>query len=178
MLQRLRRIDEQIVKRMSGIHRPALDRLMVIFTYAGTGAIIWWSAFVIPFFITARFRRVGMIMTTALVFNFLIGEIIIKKLVGRVRPSDSIADDDMKINKPKDHSFPSGHSASSFCAFTVTAWCCPVWIWAPALVLASCIAFSRMYLRVHYFTDVIGGAILGIIDGSLVTLFFKLVVFK
>ena len=178
MFQRLRMIDERIVKKMSGIHRPALDRLMVIFTYAGTGAIIWWSAFVIPFFITARFRRVGMILTTALVFNFLIGEIIIKKLVGRVRPSDSIADDDMKINKPKDHSFPSGHSASSFCAFTVLFWTCPVWMWLPALFLASTIAFSRMYLRVHYFTDVMGGIILGLLDGSLVTLIFQCFLFR
>ena len=56
-------------------------------------------------------------------------------------------------------------------------WCCPVWIWLPALALAGTIAFSRMYLRVHYLTDVIGGVLLGLIDGSLMTLFFHSVVF-
>ena len=177
MFQKLRKFDEKVVDRMSGIHRPVLDRVMVMFTYAGMGGLIWWVLFVIPFLITRRFRETSAIMTAALGVNYLIGEIIIKKLVGRVRPSEQIADDDMKINKPKDHSFPSGHSASSFCAFTVTFWCCPFWIWLPALLLASTIAFSRMYLRVHYFTDVIGGIILGVLDGSLVTLFFKTVVF-
>lgn len=84
----------------------------------------------------------------------------------------------MKINKPKDHSFPSGHSASSFCAFTVTAWCCPPWIWIPALILAGAIAFSRMYLRVHYLTDVLGGIVLGVINGTWVTLIFRTFIFK
>lgn len=177
MFQKLRMFDEKVVERMSGIHRPALDRTMVLFTYAGTGGLIWWVAFVIPFLITRRFRETSAIMTAALIFNFIIGEIIIKKSVGRDRPSTQIADDDMKINKPKDHSFPSGHSASSFCAFTVTLLCCPFWIWLPALALACTIAFSRMYLRVHYFTDVLGGIVLGIVDGSLVTLFFKTFVF-
>ena len=121
---------------------------------------------------------ITLILTAALGFNYLLGEIIIKKLVGRDRPSTRISDEDMKISKPKDHSFPSGHSASSFCAFTVTLWCCPVWVWLPALLVASTISFSRMYLRVHYLTDVLGGVLLGILDGSLVTLFFRLVVFK
>ena len=178
MLKKLRAIDQKIVDRMSAIHRPALDRVMVIFTYAGTGAMIWWVLFVVPFLLSRRFRETSAIMTAALVVNYLLGEVIIKKCVGRVRPSAQISDEDMKINKPKDHSFPSGHSASSFCAFTVTAWCCPAWIWAPALALACTIAFSRVYLRVHYFTDVLAGALLGIIDGSLVTLFFRAVVFN
>lgn len=177
MFQKLRAVDMRIVERMSCIHRPVLDKVMVIFTYAGTGAFIWWVTLVIPFLITRRFRETSAILTAALGVNYLLGEIIIKKLVGRARPSNLISDEDMKINKPKDHSFPSGHSASSFCAFTVTLWCCPVWIWLPALVLAAAIAFSRMYLRVHYLTDVIGGIMLGFLNGSLVTLFFKLVVF-
>lgn len=178
MFQKLRTADEWVFARMADIHRPVLDKVMVLFTYAGTGAMVWWIAFVIPMLISRRFRETSAIMTAALVFNYLLGEIIIKKSVGRARPSSRISDEDMKINKPKDHSFPSGHSASSFCAFTVTAWCCPYWIWLPALALAGTIAFSRMYLRVHYLTDVIGGVVLGVLDGSLVTILFRLFVFK
>ena len=177
MFQKLRMLDEKVVERMSVIHRPVLDKIMVLFTYAGTGGFIWLIGFVIPMLISRRFRETGVIMMAALGFNFILGEIIIKKSVGRDRPSTRISDDDMKINKPKDHSFPSGHSASSFCAFTVTLLCCPVWIWLPALALAGTIAFSRMYLRVHYLTDVIGGIVLGVMDGSLVTILFKLFVF-
>lgn len=178
MFQKLRSLDTRVVERMTEIHRPVIDRVMVLFTYAGTGALIWWLLFVIPFLITRRFRETSAIMTAALGFNYLLGEIVIKKKVGRDRPSMRISDEDMKINKPKDPSFPSGHSASSFCAFTVTLWCCPVWIWIPALMLAGAIAFSRVYLRVHYLTDVIGGVMLGLLDGSLITLFFKLYVFQ
>lgn len=177
MFRKLRILDERVVERMSQIHRPVLDKLMVMFTYAGTGGFIWWILFILPFLISRPYRRTGIILTAAIGFNYVLGEIIIKKSVGRARPSTLIADEDMKIHKPKDHSFPSGHSASSFCAFSVMFWCCPVWIWLPALALAGTIAFSRMYLRVHYLTDVIGGVLLGLIDGSLMTLFFHSVVF-
>ena len=177
MFQKLRMLDEKVVERMSEIHRPVLDKIMVMFTYAGTGGMVWWVCFVIPMLISRRFRETSIILTAALCFNFLMGEIIIKKSVGRDRPSTRISDDDMKINKPKDHSFPSGHSASSFCASTVMLLCCPAWIWAPALALACTIAFTRMYLRVHYLTDVLGGILLGVLDGSLVTLLFRLFVF-
>ena len=124
MLEKLRKIDTRVVERMSQIHRPVLDKIMVIFTYSGTGALVWWVLYVIPLLI-ARHFRVGIILTTSLGINYVLGEILIKKKVGRMRPSEQISDEDMKINKPKDHSFPSGHSASSFCAFTVLFWTCP-----------------------------------------------------
>ena len=177
MFQKLRNADEWVFDRMANIHRPVLDKIMVVFTYAGTGALIWWAAYVIPLLIARQFK-IGIILTTALGINYVLGEILIKKKVGRDRPSTRISDEDMKINKPKDHSFPSGHSASSFCSFTVIALNCPLWMSLPALALASTIAFSRMYLRVHYFTDVLGGVVLGILDGTLVTLFFRLVLFR
>ena len=168
MLEKLRKIDTRVVERMSQIHRPVLDKIMVIFTYSGTGALVWWVLYVIPLLI-ARHFRVGIILTTSLGINYVLGEKKKKKKVGRMRPSEQIS---------KDHSFPSGHSASSFCAFTVLFWTCPVWMWLPALFLASTIAFSRMYLRVHYFTDVMGGIILGILDGSLVTFIFQFILFR
>lgn len=177
MFQKLRRMDARVVERMSCIHRPVLDKIMVLFTYAGTGALIWWVLYVIPLLVNRRFK-VGIIMTTALGINYLLGEIIIKKRVGRDRPSTQISAEDMKINKPKDHSFPSGHSASSFCAFTVLLWTCPLWMWLPALALACTIAFSRLYLRVHYLTDVMGGVLLGILDGTLVNLVFQYFLFQ
>ncbi len=126
--------------------------------------------------IIREYREIGIILTVALGVNYLMGEIIIKKLVGRARPSARISDEEMKINKPKDHSFPSGHSASSFCAFTVTLWCCPVWIWVPALILASIISFSRIYLSVHYLTDVLAGVLLGLFDGTLMVFVFRYLV--
>ncbi len=177
MLEKLRELDARVVERMSQIHRPVLDKIMVAFTYAGTAGLIWWVLYIIPLLITKHFR-VGIILTTTLGVNYLLGEIIIKKKVGRNRPSTQISDEDMKINKPKDHSFPSGHSASSFCAFTVLFWTCPPWMWIPAFFLACTIAYSRVYLRVHYLTDVLGGVALGILDGSLVTFVFHFILFR
>lgn len=177
MFRKLRKFDENVISRITAIHRPFFDKVMVLSTRAGTGALIWWVAFVLPFLILPTYRQVGVILTVALVINYLIGEIIIKKLVGRMRPSALLDDGEMKINKPKDHSFPSGHTASSFCAFTITLLCCPPYIWIPALVLACLISFSRIYLRVHYPTDVLGGVFLGMFNGALTVLIFTRFIF-
>lgn len=172
MFQKLQKLDNKAVGMITALHRPVTDKIMVFFTHAGAGALIWWVTLAIPFILIKSYRQTGFILITALGINYLLGEIIIKKTVGRIRPSNLIADDELKVNKPKDPSFPSGHSASSFCAFAVTAWCCPPWISIPALIVAGCIAFSRIYLRVHYLTDVVGGIILGLLDGSLTVLIF------
>lgn len=178
MFNALRRADMYVFNKMSSVHHPVLDKIMVFFTYAGTGATVWWAFLIIPFLIFHPYRETGIILTVALLFNYFLGEIIIKRLVGRDRPSTRISDEEMKINKPKDHSFPSGHSASSFCAFIVTLWCCPPWIWIPALFVATMIAFSRVYLRVHYLTDVFAGILLGLFDGTLITILFRFFIFE
>lgn len=177
MFRRLQNLDYTVVRSITAIHRPAYDKVMVFFTRAGMGALIWWVAFVLPFVISRRYREVSAIMTAALGFNYLSGEQIIKRLVGRIRPSNMIDDDEMKISKPKDHSFPSGHTASSFCAFMVTLLCCSPLIWVPALVLACLISFSRLYLRVHYLTDVLGGMMLGLFNGALTVFVFTRFIF-
>lgn len=172
MFQRIRTVDNRVVDGVSHLQCLVMDKLMVMFTYAGTGALIWWIVLALPFVLSDAYRRAGMALIVALGFNYLIGEIIIKKAVGRARPSGLLPEDEMKISKPKDHSFPSGHSASSFCAFAVTLIYCPSFIWIPSLVTAIIIAFSRLYLRVHYLSDVLGGMVLGLFNGTLVAMLF------
>lgn len=177
MFRKLRALDYKVTDSIPKIQSRFLDRLMILCTYAGTGAFIWWVALAIPFVIYKPYRNTGIILIVTLGVNYLIGEVLIKKTVGRGRPSNLIDDDEMKIHKPKDNSFPSGHTASSFCAFTVTFWNCPPYFWIPALVVAIMISFSRVYLRVHYLSDVIGGVILGIVDASVVSFLFNRFVF-
>lgn len=182
MFQKIRKLDYKVTDRITKLHCPFLDKVMVIATYAGTGALIWWVTLALPFIIIKEYRHAGVMLITALGINYLLGEIIIKKSVGRDRPSEQLSDEELKVHRPKDHSFPSGHTASSFCAFTITFWNsitggCPELIWIPALFVAALIGFSRLYLRVHYLSDVIGGFVLGIIDGTLIYLFFRYVIF-
>ena len=177
MFQKIRAIDNKVVEHITAIHCKPLDTLMIMATYAGTGAFVWWVAIAIPFLIAAEYRKAGVILTIALGLNYLLGEIIIKKSVGRDRPSSWLSDEEMKITKPKDHSFPSGHTASSFCAFAVTAVCCTPAVWIPALCGAALIGFSRVYLRVHYLSDVLGGMVLGLLDGTAIAILFDRVIF-
>lgn len=177
MFQRIRTVDNRVLDGVSRIQCVFLDKTMVMFTYAGTGAFIWWMVLTMPFLLSDSYRKAGVIMTAALGVNYLIGEILIKRIVRRERPSSLLPEDEMKITKPKDHSFPSGHSASSFCAFAVTLICCPSFIWIPSLAVAAIIAFSRIYLRVHYLSDVIGGTVLGLVDGAAVAALLKYVAF-
>lgn len=177
MFQRIRAIDNRVVDGIAKLQCGFLDTALVMFTYAGTGAFIWWIVLVLPFVLSDTYRRAGVILIVALGINYVLGEVIIKKIVGRDRPSGLLPEDEIKINKPKDHSFPSGHSASSFCAFAVTLMCCPSFIWIPSLAVAILIAFSRLYLRVHYLSDVLVGILLGLFDGAAVALLFNRVIF-
>lgn len=170
MFRFVRKIDNKVLHLITHLDCKFLDTLMVMATYAGTGAFLWWITLALPFVLSNRYRRTGLTLIIALGVNYLVSEIIIKRAVGRMRPSTFLPQEVMKITKPKDHSFPSGHSSSSFCAFAVVLLCCSPVFWIPVLIGASIIAFSRLYLRVHYLSDVLVGTVLGIADGTAVVL--------
>ena len=92
--------------------------------------------------------------------------VLLKPLVGRARPFQSDGSVALLVSSPGDFSFPSGHTGASFAAAAVMFFGrSSLWGWA--LALAALIAFSRLYLYVHYPSDVLAGALLGILTGWL-----------
>lgn len=110
-----------------------------------------------------RYRRQGLAVGCALVTDLVLCNLILKPLVGRVRPF-VVQPVVLLIPPPTDASFPSGHTAASFAAvFALKASGSP--LWKPALAVAVAMAFSRLYLYVHWPSDVLGGALVGAAAG-------------
>ena len=144
------------------------DRIMPIITTMGNLGIIWLIISILML-LKVEDRIIGISVILALILTTIIGEGIIKHIVKRNRPFQNY-EDELLINKPITYSFPSGHTASSFAALAVFLQMNGKLglIMSP---VATLIAFSRIYLKVHYPTDVIFGIVLGITCGVSVVSF-------
>jgi len=107
-----------------------------------------------------RTKRDGLYMATSTATTYLLN-LAIKKLVKRPRPF--LTDRNLvPVYRPGEWSFPSGHTSSVFSAVTSLARVYPKWyVIAPSYLWAAGVGYSRMYLGVHYPTDVAAGAVLG-----------------
>lgn len=142
---------------------PFLDAVMPAVTSLGNGGMIWLALGVI-LLILPKYRRVGASVLVGLGLEVLCCNLLLKPLVARVRPCDVNAAVQLLIPRPDDFSFPSGHTGASFAAASALYFS-QTRLWIPSLALAVLIAFSRLYLYVHYPTDVLAGALLGIMAG-------------
>lgn len=140
------------------LSNPLLDEIMKFITYLGSSGFIWITVTVVMLAKKST-RKTGVKMAVSLLLSLLLCNIILKPIVGRVRPYEA-ANADIIIGKPSGASFPSGHSSSSFAA-AVTLLKSRSSGGVAAVILAALIAFSRLYLYVHYPSDVIFGALLG-----------------
>ena len=142
---------------------PFLDAAMPIITHLGDGGI-FWIALALIFLCLPKYRKTGLTMGLALLFGLILCNLLLKPLVGRIRPFDyQLLQGNvihLLIDAPKDFSFPSGHTIASFEAATVLL-IRHRRFGAPAMVLAALVAFSRLYLYVHYPTDVLASVLLG-----------------
>lgn len=157
-------IEIQILDWMQNIRTPFGDIIVPLISGLGNAGIIW-IALTLVLFIIPKTRRSGLIMALALIADLILCNGILKNLVARTRPYDVNTVVNLLIEKPVDYSFPSGHTAASFAAVTALYLAGEKKLWKPALVLSILIAFTRMYLYVHYPTDILGGIAVGIISG-------------
>ena len=149
---------------------PAGDVLMPIVTSLGNVGLVWILMGII-LLCFKKYRKSGAIVLLALVLDFIICNVLLKNLVARARPFEGkeIA---LLIARPLDYSFPSGHTAAAFAAVSALK-AGGTGLWIPTAVLAALIAFSRMYLYVHYPTDILGGLIIGIFCGCAAAAIYK-----
>ena len=151
----------------ANLQSPLLDKIMPIITLFGEGGIFWIACAVL-LMVFPKTRRIGLGMGFALLMGLLVCNVTLKPLIGRIRPYD-LQDElgvtiKLLIDAQHDFSFPSGHTIASFEACTVLMLGNKK-LGIPATLLAILIAFSRLYLYVHYPTDVIASVILGTIFG-------------
>ena len=149
---------------------PFLDAVMPVITLLGDAGIFWIAIAVVLLFFP-KTRKVGLGMGAALIIGLLLCNVTLKPLIARIRPYDYQMQHfgvtiKLLIEAQHDFSFPSGHTIASFEAATVLL-IHNKKAGIPAMVLACLIAFSRLYLYVHYPTDVITSVILGIGIGIL-----------
>ena len=141
-----------------------LDKIMPLITVLGDGGAFWIACAVLMMLLK-KYRKTGFSAGLALIFGLLICNIFLKPTVARIRPYDFQEQMGVIINllidKEHSFSFPSGHTIASFEAATAILLRHKK-LGTAAMILAILIAFSRMYLYVHYPTDVIVSVFLGI----------------
>ena len=149
----------------ANLTNPLLDKAMPIITLLGDAGIFWIACSAILIFIK-KYRKTGFAMMIALMMGLVVCNMILKPGVARIRPYDLQESMGVMINllieKQHDYSFPSGHTIASFEAAVVLLKNSKK-MGIPAMILAVLISFSRLYLYVHYPTDVIASIILGTI---------------
>ncbi len=151
---------------------PAGDVFWTQITKLGNAGLVWLILTAILLLIP-KYRKTGIVVAAALLVDFILCNLILKNAFARIRPYDVKSTIELLVERQVDFSFPSGHTAASFASVTALYLTGAKKIWKPALVLGILITFSRLYLYLHYPTDVLGGIAVGILSGYLGYLLVK-----
>ncbi len=160
--------DFAVLNALQSVRSVLLDWIMIVITYIGSTGIVW----IVPGLVLLcrkGTRRQGAVILAAMGLGQLLGTLILKNIIMRPRPfsypQGLLSPETLAIPLPMGRwSFPSGHTITSFAAATGIFFAnkkCGI----AALVLAALIGLSRLYLYVHFPTDVLAGAVLGVLCG-------------
>ena len=159
---------DQFVTLWAIAHRaPTFNVLMWMISLIGGHGLVWYVIGA-TLGIARRMRWAAVVsLFLSLLLAAFISDVVLKPLIARPRPFVSLPAVLVIGERPSDASFPSGHAAHAFAGAVMLTSALPTgrWIW---LALAVLIAYSRMYLGVHYLSDIIGGAVVGTISAVVV----------
>lgn len=142
------------------IRNDFLTPIFKFITSLGDEGYVWIAIAVLLLFVK-NYRKVGLMVGGSLLGSLVFNNMIVKNIVARPRPYRMIETLSILIPEPGEYSFPSGHTSSSFAAGVVLYLMLPKKYGIPAMVLAFLIGISRLYVGVHYPTDVLGGMVMG-----------------
>lgn len=165
-MELITKFDNYVFSLVEIISCTLLDWIFKIITFTGNGGMIW---ILVGFALVLKknTRKMGLCVFLCLAATAIVNNLILKEIFDRTRPFVADPSIELIIKAPTDASFPSGHTASSFTAATA------IFLYdrkkgCYAYLYALLMGFSRIYLQVHYATDVIGGMIVGIVMAKLV----------
>ena len=165
MLQTLLEIDQNILLFIQEhIRQECMNGFWTTITHLGDGGMLWIALAVI-LLIPKKTRRAGIAALIALALGALVTNVAVKNIVERIRPYETVPGLIRLIGEQRDFSFPSGHTCASFAAASAFYRTLPRRWGIVVIVLAALIALSRLYVGVHYPTDVLGGLVIGLIAG-------------
>lgn len=148
-----------------------LDSVAWFLSVAFEGGLFWFAVSAV-LLVFRRTRTAGVMVICAMGLAFLIGEVGMKNIICRPRPCHIDGTVPLVISMPESYSFPSGHTGSSFAA-AGALFAFDKRMGIPALVLALFVGLSRMYLFVHFPTDVLSGLLLGLLCALAVAVIFR-----
>lgn len=172
MIETISKIDESVIIFIKNyLVVENISRIMIVFSLLGNLAMVW-IIISIYLSITERDKYIFLITSLSLLFVLIFVDIILKGVVNRSRPFDMIESIKILTWISSTSSFPSGHAASSFAAaFVISKF--KKKITGYVYILAFIISLSRIYLLLHYPSDVFIGMILGMIFGIIAFYFYK-----
>ena len=161
MLNTLLELDGALLLLLQQGRSELLDQLTVWYTKMGDAGLIWILLSLVML-CHKRTRRAGALALAAMALGALCTNLVIKPLVARPRPWLGVAGLIPLIGEPDPYSFPSGHTCAAFAAGMIWLRTLPKrGLRIFVVAMAVCMGLSRLYVGVHYPTDVIAGALIG-----------------
>ena len=179
-------IDVAIYQFVDSIMNPVMNVIFTFITHLGDTPGIIWCILGICLLIPKKTRKLGVLLFAGLAISSVINNLCLKEIIDRPRPynldpsvwekAGYLYEWPNLIKKSSSPSFPSGHTSTSIgAAFALLLGCKKKYLGVgiPAFILSFLVGFSRIYVHVHYPTDVIAGAVVGLISGLIVWIFIE-----